>query len=461
MPVLLSLKSRFLWKLIVAFFAVAFFALAISYFYLVPSGASIWVAAAVAVFFSGLTGFFVARSFSRSISEILEMLHAVAEGNFALHFRRRSHDEFDGIALQITLMTRKLKLQFSALAAERLRLETILDSMVEGVVVTGARAEVLLVNKASVGILEIAPDYHGRRFIECCRNTDLQDVIETVLATGKTVERGISLWTLSQERHLMVHAAPLAREGDETGCVAVMHDVTRLRKLEEHRKEFVANVSHELKTPLTSIRGYAETLQSGAMTDPEAGARFVEKILKNASQLQNLVDDILELSTIESGRTAIRKEEVSLEKLLDAFVRDQQQALQAKNITLTVEVEGVPPISADPKSLGQILRNLLDNAVKYTPDGGSVTVTAKRNPQDTTIDVQDTGIGIPERDQPRVFERFFRVDQSRSREIGGTGLGLAIVKHLVQASGWSIRLQSRVNSGTRFTVVIPHSKDLL
>ncbi len=456
MPVLLSLKSRFLWKLFIAFFSVAFFALAISYLYLVPQGASIWVALGVAIFFSSVMGFVVARSFSRSIAEILEMLGDITHGNFTLRFRKRSFDEFDGIAHQITTMSRSIKTQFDVLAAERLRLETILDSMIEGVLVTDKRGHVLLMNRALINMLDVAPNYQGKRFIECCRNTDLQDIIRTVLDQSDAIERSIVLHRISNISNFMVHASPLEQDDQNNGCVAVLHDVTRLRKLEDHRKEFVANVSHELKTPLTSIRGYAETLKEGAISDPVAAVRFVDKILKNASQLQNLVDDILEISTIESGYVDLNKVDVVLLPLIQGITRDCQEGLASKKMTIKIEVDSSLSVISDVKALGQILRNLIDNAIKYTPEEGQITVSAKVLPVVTEISVQDTGIGIDQKDQSRIFERFFRVDQSRSREAGGTGLGLAIVKHLVQASGWSIRVKSKLHEGTCFTVVIPN-----
>ena len=231
--------------------------------------------------------------------------------------------------------------------------------------------------------------------------------------------------------------------------------VTDLRRLENVRKEFVANVSHELKTPLTCIRGYAETLRTGALDDHEAAARFVEKIESNAGQLQNLVEDILKLSEIESGRQEMARVPVDLRRAVETVLEGVAEALKNKKLFCDNNISEGTLASGDPQAFRQILGNLIDNAVKYTPEGGRIMVSSEALGSFLRVTVADTGIGISEKDLPRVFERFYRADKARSRQMGGTGLGLAIVKHLVQAQGGEVGVKSEVGKGSEFWFTVP------
>jgi two-component system phosphate regulon sensor histidine kinase PhoR len=241
-----------------------------------------------------------------------------------------------------------------------------------------------------------------------------------------------------------------------TSLVLVAQDVTEVRRLERMRREFVANVSHELKTPLTSIKGLLETLLSGALEDPANNRRFVTIIDEDASRLGRLIDDLLELSQIESKAGALRLQPVPLRPLLDALLQAFRPQLDARQVTVRVDVDGdFPPVEADPDRLRQILSNLIDNAIKFNAPRGTVTIRASRDNGMARIAVTDTGLGIPAGDLPRVFERFYRVDKARSRELGGTGLGLAIVKHLVELHRGRVMVESRLGQGSTFTVFLP------
>jgi signal transduction histidine kinase len=253
------------------------------------------------------------------------------------------------------------------------------------------------------------------------------------------------------DRTVLLTGHPLA----QGGAVLVLHDVTDLKRLETVRRDFVANVSHELKTPLTVIRGYAETLQSGD-PPPELRAQFLDTVLANARRMQQLVDDLLDLSRIESG--SWRPEPVAVP--LEPLARDvwSQVARGSRGVGRAVQVEcgpGAETVHADPEALRQVLTNILDNAVRHTPPGGTVTVCATHESGGTRLDISDTGPGIPSDHLPRIFERFYRVDPARSRELGGTGLGLSIVKHLVEAHGGRVEARSQLGAGTTITAIFP------
>jgi two-component system phosphate regulon sensor histidine kinase PhoR len=231
----------------------------------------------------------------------------------------------------------------------------------------------------------------------------------------------------------------------------VLHDITELRRLERVRRDFVANVSHEFKTPLTAIQGFAETLLGGALDDKANRARFVEIIREHARRLARLTDDLLKLSRIEAGRLELVLRPISVEAIVNGCVETARLKAEAKGLRIHVDLpDGLPPVRGDGAQLGEVLQNLLDNALQYTPSRGQIDVSARSNAHEVTFTVSDTGIGIPETDLERIFERFYRVDAARSREAGGTGLGLAIARHIVDAHGGRIWVESAVGRGSRF-----------
>jgi len=255
--------------------------------------------------------------------------------------------------------------------------------------------------------------------------------------------------------YIDIHAQPLP--GDPCpGVVLVMHDTTELRRLESLRRDFVANVSHELKTPLTSIKAYTETLRNGAMNDPETSQRFLERIEEQSDRLHHLIMDMLMLARIESDQQAFEIAPIDVAEVVASCVEDRRPAAEAKGISLCVESNQAPcRVRADREGLREILDNLVDNAIKYTPERGRVTVRWRTDGPMAQIAVEDTGIGIKQEDQRRVFERFYRVDKARARELGGTGLGLSIVKHLTQSFGGKVRVESEPGKGSTFTVELP------
>ncbi|QQR81701.1 MAG: GHKL domain-containing protein [Deltaproteobacteria bacterium] len=362
-------------------------------------------------------------------------------------FNRNHQKKFEEIE-------KNLQQKISELSEEKNQLQLILDSMVEGVLVTNAQGQILLYNPSLSDIFSIQTPCQGKRVLECIRHKGLDEMIEKVLREKTTEELEMVLHTLDDEKHIMVRSSPYQMGTGALGSVSVFNDVTRIRQLERTRRDFVANVSHELKTPLTNIRGYAETLNSGALEDKDAAKRFLEKIERNAIHLQELVEDILSISEIESGRFELHIKEFNLVNVLEDLIEQHQLQISEKKLTLDSQLSQAGTIRADEKAMKQIFNNLLENAIKYTPEQGKITVRAFQEKSKIRIEIEDTGIGIPEADQPFVFERFYRVDKARSRPTGGTGLGLSIVKHLVQAHGGEVGMKSDVGKGSLFWFTI-------
>lgn len=324
------------------------------------------------------------------------------------------------------------------------------------------RGYVLQINPALEHMFGIArTEARGRPAAELFRHQQLNELIDTALHSRANHDAEIVLPLTGRCLHIEVSAADGERD-NEACVVLVFHDMTELRRLETIRKDFVANVSHELRTPLTSIKGYVEALLDGAKDDPGSAGNFLNIILNQSNRLTLILDDLLELSKIESGSAHFKQEPIDLCPLVDRTIAMMKTLADKKHHQLVSSVDPVlPPVEGDEERLVQVLTNLLDNAVKYTPVGGTITVGARLAPAsaDKMIDlsVTDTGIGIPEPDRPRVFERFYRVDKARSRELGGTGLGLAIVKHLVEGLSGHVWVEATHPHGSRFVVRLPVS----
>jgi two-component system phosphate regulon sensor histidine kinase PhoR len=284
---------------------------------------------------------------------------------------------------------------------------------------------------------------------------ELIQLIARCRETGERHRKELHIF-YPEERIVEASLSPMGVEKDGRGVVAVLHDITAIRRLEKIRSEFVANVSHELKTPITSIVGFTETLLDGAMLDPDTCREFLGIILEEGMRLQRLVGDILDLSKIESKQIHLHLESVPVDELIQSATKTMEDQYRAKELTLEVQLPDPPfTVTVDRDRFRQILLNLLSNAMAYTPSGGEVTVRVERDIETWRLEVADTGIGIPKEDLPRIFERFYRVDKARSRASGGTGLGLAIVKHLVEVHKGTIHVESQVGKGTTFTLTFP------
>jgi len=316
---------------------------------------------------------------------------------------------------------------------------------------------VLLANSRLREFYDLPGDVVGRPYLEAVRDAAVDELLREAAHSDAIVARQLRVGRPAP-RTLQVHAVRLRGPGGGgAGLVAVFHDISELARLEEVRRDFVANASHELRTPLAAIRGFAETLlENGALTDAERRS-YLEIIDRHAQRLTHIVSDLLELSTIERGRIRLEPVELDVDAVVDSLVRDSGPRFQERRLEVHHSSSGRATALADPRAVEQILTNLLDNAVKYTEPGGRIEIQVESGPTKVRVRVRDTGIGIPEQDLGRIFERFYRVDKARSRALGGTGLGLAIVKHLVQSLGGEISVKSELGAGSTFTFTLPRA----
>jgi two-component system phosphate regulon sensor histidine kinase PhoR len=403
-------------------------------------------------------GLFISRRVTRPVTDMQTIARRMAEGDFYQRVPIAGTDEIAELGRTLNLMAGRLKGQIQDLEGEQAKAAAILDSMVEGVIAVDHRERILLMNHAARAIFGLGDKrVESRPFLEVIRHKELLDLVEAMqLANvGETRRREVELGP-PIERTVEAHATSVAIAPGGHGILLVLHDITELRRLARVRTEFVANVSHELRTPLTSIRGYLETLLDGALEEPANGRRFLEIAHTHSERLSRLVDDLLQLSDIETGKVVLKLDALVLCDMAgDVVAMFEKQAMQ-KHLKLSNTVPADLLVQADWDRLTQILVNLVDNAVKYTPEGGCVTLGAMHGLRGfVNVWVDDTGIGIPSTDLPRLTERFYRVDKARSRELGGTGLGLAIVKHLVQAHGGELWLESELGKGTTVYFTLP------
>jgi len=337
---------------------------------------------------------------------------------------------------------------------EKSKLAAILDGMEEGVMMTDEEGRILLINQALRKMLGLLEDCVGKTVLECLRREDLHLLVTKTIFDHLPQNTRMQVPFGEGDRTIMVHTVPLTTQKTMDGTISVFFDLTEVVRLENVRRDFVANVSHELKTPLTSIIGYSETLIETATEEMQK--RFLTKIYQSSLHLKRLVDDILELSAIESGRAPIHPEEISLIDFFEVIKEEYAESFGQKQILFNLQAN-TPTLTADPEALRHILQNLLDNALRYTPEGGVITLRSLQKTKEIDLEVEDTGSGIPREDLSRIFERFYRVDKSHSRDHGGTGLGLAIVKHMVKAHGGSVSATSEKGHGTLFTIRFPQN----
>jgi two-component system phosphate regulon sensor histidine kinase PhoR len=417
------------------------------------------VASAAAV--TGLAALALALWLARRITRPLEELTAGAEsvsaGDYAQKVYAASGDEIGALARSFNEMSRRLEAQFTQLAEDRQQLRMILSGMVEGVVALDAEQRILFANERALELLGLEPQTSkGRKLWEVVRRRPLQDVVQRAVSEPGPCREELT-WNHPTARSLTVHAARLPGTPCR-GAVLVLHDTSELRRLEALRRDFVANVSHELKTPLAVIKACVETLIEGAADDPEHRDPFLGRIAEQAERLHSLILDLLSLARIEAGTEVFDFGPVPLGPLVTACLDRHRARADGRSQRLVA----VPPadavaVWADEDAIQEVLENLVDNALKYTPEGGHIAVTWRASEGQAWLEVEDTGIGIPEQDLPRIFERFYRVDKARSRELGGTGLGLSIVKHLVQAMRGAVSATSRLGQGTTFRVQLPQA----
>ncbi len=399
-----------------------------------------------------LLGIRLAFGIRRPLAEISAVARRIATGDWEAEVRHPTSDEIGELALAINEISRTIREKMRQLAESQGRLEAVLANMESGVALFDRSGRTSLVNPSAERILGINKDEAaGRTYVEALRNYPLSQIIDEVLRSGKPQGGEIAL-IFPAERILDTHAAPVFGEWQEPqGVVLVLHDISEIRRLERVRAEFVANVSHELKTPVTAVKGFAETLLEGALYNPTACEEFVNIIAEEAERLNRLVNDLLSLSRIESRELKLQLEPLELGTELKQIVDTIRPRFQKKELGLGVMAPGHPVVAmADRDRLEQVLLNLLENSLMYTPSGGRVEANIQESEGTAVVSIRDTGIGIPPDDLPRIFERFYRVDRARSRKLGGTGLGLAIVKHIVEAHGGRVWVESELGQGSTF-----------
>jgi two-component system phosphate regulon sensor histidine kinase PhoR len=432
-----------------------------------------WLWAGIAVeclCVSGLSYWIIGRVI-RPVASLNEAADALAVGEYGQRVYVPNRDELGKLAGTLNRMSQSMLARTTQLSQTAARQSTVLGGMIEGVVAVDARQRIVLANEAAGRLFDFrAPTVEGRPLLEVIRNHELHAAVTTALSSSEALRFEVRR-AGPPAKCVEIHVQPLPGEPCP-GVVLVIHDTTELRRLESIRREFVANVSHELKTPLSSIKAYTETLRNGALKDPETSQRFLERIEEQTERLTRLIMDMLMLARIESDHQVFELVSLDLPEVVQKCLDDYRSAADGKRITMVAQADGdvheLPcRVKADREALREILDNLLDNAIKYTPEGGSVSVSWRSEERGTRsengaldgsvvcIAVRDSGIGIKPEDQERVFERFYRVDKARSRELGGTGLGLSIVKHLAQSMNGSVAVASEVGKGSTFTVELP------
>ena len=406
---------------------------------------------ALSLFVALVLSYVLSRVSSRSLRTITTLAKQIGKGNFSRRIPIPTRDEVGELALVMNDMAARIEQQLERTSAEKNRLDTILRGMGEGLMVTNADGVITLVNPAFIDLFSLNESVEGRHIIEIARHPALNDAFKAIVDSRDERIEKMTL-ALREEKHVLTHWVPLVDNGELQGVVAVFHDITDLTRLENIRRDFVANVSHELRTPVTVIKGYAEALIEDTMeTDPERARKFVGIILNHSERLAALIGDLLTLSQLEAGSMSLEKTTVRPDQVAKHALELLQPKAAHKEIAIDCSgVSGAPAVLADPGRLEQVMVNLLDNAIKYTPTGGAISFTVTCHDRMVRIGVKDTGVGIPPKDLPRIFERFYRVDTARSRDEGGTGLGLAIVKHIIQLHGGTVGVESEPGKGSEF-----------
>ncbi|HYA27731.1 MAG TPA: ATP-binding protein, partial [Acidobacteriota bacterium] len=406
------------------------------------------------------------RYLSRRVQRLVQFTSKVAAGSFPQEFfPARNHDEIAVLERHLNEMSAKLRADIQQIVGEKEKTDSILRCMVEGVLVLDPKGQVMVINDQARTMFNTPEgrDLHGLSVLELTRHPEIHDILQEVLKLNFASESFSKEVELENARWFRINAVPLRTTiGMSLGSILVFHDITDIKRLETVRADFVANVSHELRTPLTAIRGYVETLLHAAPDDAGDRQQFLQIIERNTERLSRLTEDLLALSDLESGKIHLSLQALDVRQLLQRVMEVFWDQAAKKRLKLIQTVaDGVPAIQGDTDRLQQLLINLVDNAIKYTPAGGTVSLTAARvgnlhdAPAQVEIAVADTGAGIPEKDLPRLTERFYRVDKARSRDLGGTGLGLAIVKHIVQAHRGELKIESVLNRGTTVRVRLP------
>jgi two-component system phosphate regulon sensor histidine kinase PhoR len=412
---------------------------------------------------SGYVSYRFARGITRPIEKITRVAKQITDMNYKARVNTHNNDEVGQLGHAINQMADSLQLQMNRILENESRLKGVLENMVSGVLMIDREERIVLLNPSAEEILGFTSlELLGKKYNEAKQQYEFTKLIQECIDLREHI-RDEMIFYFPAERILEINLSPISQEDEEwAGVLIVLHDITAVRRLERMRSEFVANVSHELKTPIAAVKGFAETLLAGAMNDKETAKSFLQIIFDESERLNRLIGDILELSKIESKRIPLHFSPIDLHDFIDKSLNMMKTEAEKKHIELSMQLEEDIYLEADEDRLRQIFINLLSNGINYTQEGGKVKVRVEPLSMNKDGDyerlriiVSDTGIGIPKKDLPRIFERFYRVDKARSRISGGTGLGLSIVKHLVELHKGNIRVESEVGMGTKFIFELP------
>ena len=396
-----------------------------------------------------------ASNITDPIEKMTDVVEKISKGSLDQKITVDTKDEIGQLAKMFNQMVNKVQGKVEQISNEKSKIEAIVGSIGDGVIAVSLSKEIVLINLAARNIFNVEKEVIGTSLINITQNHKLEDLIDKSLSESRALTEEIEL-LLPEERTFRIRLAPIIREEKAMGVVVSLRDITDIRQLQQMRSEFVSNVSHELKTPLTSIKGYVETLLE-SNPDKDTYESFLEIIKDETNRLELLIGDILNLSKIESEVNEF-DEKVDINKVVSNLLSLLTPKAKDKNIDLQLSLdEDLPLIKGNHNQLSRMMINLIDNAIKYTPEGGQVAVRARAEESELIIEIEDTGIGIPEEDLARIFERFYRVDKGRSRKLGGTGLGLSIVKHIVENHRGSIKVDSELEKGTTFIIQFPLS----
>ncbi len=461
----MSLRLRWKWTVSFVILLLVFFLIQVYLLYSIKK--PFLVSSLVSLLLIIPLAYFLAKSLTDPILEVAQRALQLVSSTFGKEVRIRSTDEVESLSKAIGEMSTESRSKIEEISKEKDYLQTILKGMTEGVLVVDGRGRILMVNDALRRLLSLSKDVSDKMPLEIIRNAELEGSIRRAIQDGENIALELDL-NEPGEKTIEVNVVSIlpsiqrADEGSEgiRGAIAVFHDISRLKQLEKIRQDFVANVSHELRTPLTTIKGYAETLLEGAWKEDQA-FQFIQVIKRHTDRLTKIVEDLLMLSRIETKEFQLKMEVLRVKDFIDDILDFVKEPAERKKISLfRNEIPSSLAVLADRNYLEQILINLLDNAIKYSPDGGKVTVSAiERDSKEIQFSVEDNGIGIPKEDLFRIFERFYRVDKGRSKELEGTGLGLSIVKHLVQAHGGRVWVESQMGKGSTFYFTLAGRKN--
>jgi two-component system phosphate regulon sensor histidine kinase PhoR len=458
------MRLRLQWRLIIFIFLLSLLLLIIQGYSFHFLKKTLLFSSLIALVMIIPVAYFLVKSFTQPISDLTQKAIQLVSNHSDQKVKVDSHEELRMLSKAIDEIGIQLRNKIEEISKERDYFQTILKGMVEGILVVDERGRILVANNALRQFISLPSNISNRTPLEIIRNSELEEAIRKVIQKGDSASFELNLppplgKTLEVNVVGILPSPEEMEGGDERtrGAIAVFHDITRLKELERVHQDFVANVSHELRTPLTTIKGYAETLLEGALKE-EVAFQFIQVIKRQSDRLAKIVEDLLTLSKIESKEFQLKIENLLLREVIEDVLNFIQETAEKKKISISLELPDTLMVKADRNYLEQILTNLIDNAIKYGQEGGRLIISATQIKQiEIEIAVRDDGLGIPKEDLPRIFERFYRVDKGRSRELGGTGLGLSIVKHLVQAHGGRVWAESQLGEGSTFFFTLPFS----